>query len=49
VDSVIHCPLVHTKSGSRLVRRGTALAISASLREASNAVAAPSVIASGQL
>lgn len=50
VRSVIHWPDVQARSGSRLVRRGTARSTSARLPCAASSVfAAPSVIASGQL
>uniref|UniRef100_A0A0S6YW43 Uncharacterized protein n=1 Tax=Mizugakiibacter sediminis TaxID=1475481 RepID=A0A0S6YW43_9GAMM len=47
--SVIHCPDSQNVAASRLRKRGTARAISAALPEAFSAVAAPSVIASGQV
>ena len=49
VVSVIHWPLVQNWRGSRLVRCGTARSISAWLPAAMSALAAPSVMASGQL
>ena len=49
VDSVIHCPLVQARSGSRLVSRGTACSISFALPATLRVRAAPSVIANGQV
>lgn len=48
VVSVIHCPLVQNRAGSRAVSRGTARSASSRFPEASRVRAAPSVIASGQ-
>ncbi|OPZ07545.1 MAG: hypothetical protein BWZ07_03298 [Alphaproteobacteria bacterium ADurb.BinA280] len=48
-SSVIHWPESQNVETSREVRRGTAWAINASLAEALSAVAAPSVMASGQV
>ena len=47
VRSVIHCPEVHMRAGSRLVRRGMARSMSAALPCATRVRAAPSVIARG--
>src|SRR6185437_6879771 len=49
VRSVIHCPLVQARAGSRLVSRGSARSTSAELPWASSVVAAPSLMARGQV
>ncbi len=49
VVSVIHWPLSHKLDASRLRKCGSARSISRALPEALSAVAAPSVIASGQV